>query len=120
MRSGTLPRQWLPKLPHSPGTPLFIAPELPSGGKGEAVQEGGVGEGPALLPLQRPLQGRRSGALVQALGRTWGERAGADAEAPLKGAPCRSVLSHPWLRDSHRDSGSLEKRLERPASMGYA
>lgn len=31
-----------------------------------------MGEGPALLPPQRPLQGRRSGLLVQALGRTWG------------------------------------------------
>lgn len=44
-----------------------------------------MGEGPALLLPQRPLQGRRSGLLVQALGGTWDGRTGAKGEVPSKG-----------------------------------
>ena len=87
------------KSPGSHEMPLFIDPELPAGGKGEAVQEGGVGEGPALLPPQRPLQGCRSGAFVQALWRTSDAQRGAHlgqtsrgkAEALGKDKPRRRV-----------------------------
>lgn len=117
------------KSPGSPGTPLFIDRELPVGGEGEAAQEGGVPEGPGLLPAQRPLQGGRSRGFCagpeahvrcwRLQGRTCG--GGVATEPPGKGVPRRSVVTPlPRLRDSHRDSGSLEKGVERPASIGDA
>lgn len=71
-----------------------------------------MGEGPARLPPQRPLQGRRSGLLVQALGRTWDGRAGVKAEAPSKGTR-RSKCSSRCLTPDPGQSPRLRVPRER-------
>lgn len=63
----------------------------------------------------RPLGAR---ALLALQGRTCG--GGVATEAPGKGVPRRSAVTPPAPVPPLRDFGSLEKGVERPASIGDA